>query len=99
MEVWFNEHFQHCLVSRDFLSQMIYKGKMMYFLDQMLPELDMKDKFRFSSKHMNWVVENEVSIWEYFVHEDLLFSNKEREFRSFINYAPFAKGNATRISW
>ena len=92
MEVWFNEHFQHCLVSRDFLSQMIYKGKMMYFLDQMLPELDMKDKFRFSSKHMNWVVENEVSIWEYFVHEDLLFSNRESEFRSFINYAPFGKG-------
>ncbi|MEC7646299.1 MAG: hypothetical protein VX689_02300 [Bacteroidota bacterium] len=92
MEVWFNEHFHQCLVSRDFLSQMIYKGKMMYFLDKMLPELDMQDKFRFSSKHMDWVEKNEASIWQYFVHEDLLFSKKESEFRSFINYAPFARG-------
>ena len=92
MEVWFNEYFQEYLWGRDFLSQMIYKGKMMYFLDKMLPELDMADKFRFTGEQMAWVEENEASIWEYFVQEDLLFSKKESEFRSFVNYAPFAKG-------
>ena len=92
MEVWFNEYFQKYLGGRDLLSQIIYKGKMMYFLDTMLPELAMEDKFRFTSKQMAWVEENEASVWEYFIREDLLFSKKESEFRSFINYAPFAKG-------
>jgi len=92
MEVWFNEYFQKYCGGRDFLSQIIYKGKMMYFLGKMLPELAMEDKFRFTGEQMTWVEENEASIWEYFIHEDLLFSKKESEFRSFINYAPFAKG-------
>ena len=92
MEVWFNEHFQKYLVAGDLLSQIIYKGKMMYFLDQVLPELAMEDKFRFTDEQMAWVEENEASIWKYFVQKDLLFSKKESEFRSYVNYAPFAKG-------
>ena len=64
----------------------------MYFLDKMLPKLNMEDKFRFTVEQMTWVEENEASIWEYFIEEDLLFSKKEIEFRSFLNYAPFAKG-------
>ena len=92
MEVWFNEYFQQYLGGRDLLSQMIYKGKVMYFLDKMMLEVSLEDKFRFTKAQMDWVVENEASIWEYLVHEDLLFSKKESDFRSFINYAPFAKG-------
>ncbi len=92
MEVWFNEYFQKYLIDKDFLSQIIYKGKMMYFLDKMLPELVMENKFRFTKQQMVWVEENEAFTWEYFVQNDLLFSKKESEFRSFVNYAPFAKG-------
>lgn len=92
MEVWFNEYFQKYLGGRDLLSQMIYKGKMMCFLDKMLPELPLEDKFRFTLEQMSWVEENEASIWQYFIHEDLLFSKKESDFRSYLSYAPFAKG-------
>ena len=92
MEVWFNEHFQKFLGGRDLLSQIIHKGKMMYFLDKMLNDIPIEDKFRFTKNQMDWVIENEASIWEYLVHENLLFSKKENEFRTFLNYAPFAKG-------
>ena len=92
MEVWLNEYFQQYLGGRDLLSQLIYKGKVMYCIDKMLPELTMEDKFRFTTKQMYWTEENEESIWQYIVHEDLLFSKKEQDFRTFINYAPFAKG-------
>ena len=92
MEVWFDENFQEYSIGKDLLSRMIYKGKMMYFLNAMLPDLPMEDKFRFTKKQMKWVEENEANIWEYFVQEDLLFSKKESKFRSFISYAPFAKG-------
>jgi len=92
VEVWINEHFQQYLGGRDLLSQLIYKGKVMYCIDKMLPESTMEDKFRFSKAQMDWVEENEASIWQYIVYEDLLFSKEEQQFRTFINYAPFAKG-------
>jgi len=91
-EVWINEHFQQYIGGRDLLSQLIYKGKVIYCIDKMLPESAMEDKFRFSKAEMNWVKENEASIWQYIVHEDLLFSKNEQQFRTFINYSPFAKG-------
>ena len=92
LEVWINEHFQKYIGGRDLLSQLIYKGKIMYCIDKMLPESTMQDKFRFSKAQMDWTEENEASIWQYIVHEDLLFSKNEQQFRTFINYAPFAKG-------
>ena len=95
LEVWINEHFQQYIGGRDLLSHLIYKGKVMYCIDKMLPESTLEDKFRFSKDQLDWVQENEASIWQYIVHEDLLFSNEEQKFRSFINYAPFAKGMPT----
>jgi len=91
-EVWINEHFQQYIGGRDLLSQLIYKGKVIYCIDKMLPESTMEDKFRFSKAQMDWTEESESSIWQYIVHEDLLFSKNEQQFRTFINYAPFAKG-------
>jgi len=92
MEVWLNEYFQQYLGGRDLLSQLIYKGKIMYCIDKMLPELLIEDKFRFTNEQMNWAEENEASIWQYIVNEDLLFSKDEQQFRTFVDYAPFAKG-------
>ena len=92
MEVWFNEHFQKYLGGRDLLSQMIYKGKMMYFLDYLLPKKNLANKFRYTSDQMKWVIDNETNIWEYLIYEDLLFSKNENEFRTFLSYSPFAKG-------
>ena len=92
IEVWVNEYFQKYIGGRDLLSQLIYKGKVMYCIDKMLPNYKLEDKFRFTETQMEWVEENESEIWEYLINQDLLFSKKESEFRSFVNYAPFAKG-------
>lgn len=91
-EVWINNHFQKYIGGRDLLSQLIYKGKVMYCIDKMLPESSMQDKFRFSKSQMDWVEANEASIWHYIVHEDLLFSKQEKQYRTFISHAPYAKG-------
>ena len=41
---------------------------------------------------MDWVVDNESNIWTYFIQNDLLYSSHEQDFRTFLHYAPFAKG-------
>ena len=92
IEVWLNEYFQQYMTSRDLLSQIIYKGKVMYCIDKMLPKISFTDKFRFTQEQMDWVIDNEANIWSYFIENELLYSSHEQEFRTFLQYAPFAKG-------
>ena len=80
----------------DFLSQMIYKGKIMYFLDVMLPQLPKADKLRFSKKQIVWCEENEKNIWAYLIDNEILFSTDVKQFNSYINYSPFAKGMSNK---
>ena len=92
MEVWLNEYFEKYLIGRDLLSQMIYKGKLMYCIDEMLPNTLLSSKFRFSEEELYWLINNESNIWTYFIENDLLYSVKEQDFRTFLHYGPFAKG-------
>ena len=92
MEVWLNEYFEQYLTGRDFLSQMIYKGKIMYCIDKMLPNTSLPNKFRFTQEQLHWVINNELNIWTYFIENDLLYSSREQDFRTFLHYAPFSKG-------
>ena len=82
----------------DFLSQMIYKGKIMYVLDVILPQFSDADKLRFSQTQLNWCKENESNIWAYFIDNEILYSSDIKKFNSYINYAPFAKGMSPKES-
>ncbi len=76
----------------DFLSHMIYKGKIMYFINEIVPHISDEDKLRFSKKQIVWCEDNEQSIWAYFIQNDILFSTDMKQYNSYINYSPFAKG-------
>ena len=76
----------------DFLSQMIFKGKIMYFLDAVLPNVSTADKLRFSEQELKWCENSEASIWAYFIDNELLFSADIKKFKSYLYDSPFAKG-------
>ena len=92
MEAWFNHEFLIFDSGKNLLSRMIYKGKIMYFIDKLLPEIPFQDKFRFSQEELEWCYENESQIWTYLIENDFLFSTKENTYRSYLNLAPYAKG-------
>ena len=92
MEAWFDSFFNGFNNSNDFLANMIYKGKIMYLLSRVLPERSLEDRLRFSKQELSWCVKNESLIWKYFIENNLLFSNREKEYRSYLNYGPFSKG-------
>ena len=71
---------------------MLYKGKVVYLLTKILPYYSVEDILRFSPQQFSWCQENESAIWSYFIENDLLFSKQEREFLSYLNPSPFAKG-------
>ena len=87
-----NNEFSDFNSENNFLSQMIYKGKIMYFLDVILPQFSNADKLRFSQNQLNWCKENESNIWAYFIDNEILYSTDIKKINSYINYAPFAKG-------
>lgn len=87
-----NNEFSDFNSENNFLSQMIYKGKIMYFLDVILPQFSNADKLRFSQNQLNWCKENESNIWAYFIDHEILYSTDIKKINSYINYAPFAKG-------
>ena len=91
-ESLFNRDFESYNQESNFLSKIIYKGKVMYFLNNILPKYDKSTKLRFSDDQLIWCEENEFLIWSYFIENNLLFSSKENDFRSYLNYSPFAKG-------
>ena len=93
VEAWCNKHFQKYQSGRDLLSNIVYKGKIIFLMKEVLSnDLEPEDKFRFSKSQLDWVKANEKSVWSYFIANDLLYSNYERDFRTFINYGPFSKG-------
>ena len=92
MEAWFNHEFLIFDRGNSLLSKMIYKGKIMYFIDKVLPEISFHDKFRYSKEELEWCYNNESQIWTFLIENDFLFSTKENDYRSYLNLSPYAKG-------
>lgn len=96
MQVWFDmcyeDNLNKSMIGTDLLTQTIYIGKKMYFIDKMLPNIRMHDKLGYSEKQLEWVISNEKNIWSYIIENELLFSKDEAKFRQFIYDGPFVKG-------
>jgi len=75
-----------------FAEKMIRWGKIIYFTEAALPNLDKHLLFRYTKNGYDWAEHNEASIWKYIVNEELLFSKNERDHANFLNEGPFTVG-------
>lgn len=76
---------------RDFLSQMIYFGKILYLKDLwMTTSLD-SEKIGYTKDEYLWVRDNETEIWRNFVENEFLYSTNPKLPSRFISPAPFSK--------
>ncbi|MCL5130097.1 MULTISPECIES: gliding motility lipoprotein GldB [unclassified Algibacter] len=73
------------------LDEMIYFGKALYFKDKVIPFKLENERISYSQEQLNWVQQNESSVWQYFVERELLFSTNSKLPNRFINPAPFSK--------
>ncbi len=92
MEAWYDSFFSYTNNRSNFLSELIYKGKIMFLLSETLPEKKLEDKLRYSQEELSWCLENESSIWSFLIENDLLFSSREKDYRSYLYHSPFSKG-------
>lgn len=81
---------------------MINEGKMLYFLDQMLPDTEDSLKIGYSTDQLNWCIQNEKNIYELLIQEGL-FNSDVLKYRKYTDEAPFTvslnNDSAPRISW
>jgi hypothetical protein len=74
------------------LDRMIAGGKMLYYLDAVLPDVPDTVKLCYSKKKLDWAVDNEKNIWAFLVHDELLYSTDFDTQSNLINDGPFTKG-------
>lgn len=74
------------------LARMIYHGKILYFMDSVIPELNDTLKIGYTGEQMEWCKINESSIWAYFMENELLFNSDYLEIQKYLAEAPFTPG-------
>ena len=78
--------------AHNLMEQMIYQGKILYFLQALLPEKTESDIVKYSPVDYKWCVDNETQVWAYLIEQKHLFSTHSSMTRNYINDAPFTTG-------
>ncbi|MGZ2370850.1 gliding motility lipoprotein GldB [Ancylomarina sp. YFZ004] len=78
--------------AQNLMEQMIYQGKILYFLQALLPEKAEFDIMKYSKEKHQWCVDNESQVWAYLIEQKHLFSTQNSMARNYINDAPFTTG-------
>ncbi len=77
-----------------FLDEMIYQGKILILIDQLLPEFNDTLKIGYTAEQLAWCKANESNIFKLFVDENVLFSSELTKYKKYIDEAPFTSGLA-----
>lgn len=79
-------------VREDFLSSIIYHGKMMLFLDAITPTKSLETKFAYTKKELDWCEKNERFIFQNLIEFELLYSHNIKEIKAYVNPGSFTPG-------
>lgn len=71
------------------LSEMIFSGKTLLFLDAMKPELHDSLKIGYTTEQLAWLKDYEGEIWKHFAGKELLFSTNHEDKMKFFTDGPF----------
>jgi len=78
---------------RNFLSYMVYYGKILYLKDLWMPNASDAEKIGYLEDDIKWAKENEVEIWRYMIENELLYDSNPKLGQRFLDPAPFSKFN------
>jgi len=78
---------------RTLLSKMIFQGKVLYFLDQVLPE-NVADSIKvgYTQQQLDWAQNFEGDIWAYFLENNYLYETDYQKIQVFLSEGPFTPG-------
>ncbi|MCW0484188.1 hypothetical protein [Gaoshiqia sediminis] len=71
------------------IDRMIYEGKLLYFVDAMLPDVADTLKIGFTNKQLEFCRAREDAMWTYLAENKLLFSTERMDVKRYIDDAPY----------
>lgn len=74
------------------LSKMIYNGKILYFMDSVLPEINDTLKIGYTKEQLKWCEDYQADTWAYFLQNELLFEADFMKIQKYLGEAPFTPG-------
>jgi gliding motility-associated lipoprotein GldB len=78
---------------RSLLAKMIYNGKILYFMDQIMPD-NMPDslKIGYTDKQLGWCNAFEAEIWGFYLESNLLYETDYPKIQVYLSEGPFTPG-------
>lgn len=92
LQAWIGTEFEKEEDFASLLNQMLHKGKVLYALEKILPEISDTVKFGYSQNQLAWCINNESKIWSHFIEKKLLFAALRGDSFKYINEGPFTAG-------
>ncbi len=88
-----NQQFALGTSDKTMLDQIITQGKVLYFMDAMLPATSDTLKIGYTKQQLEWCKDNEVEIWKHLVDKKMLYSTDYKSFRAYMDEAPFTSAS------
>jgi hypothetical protein len=91
MRLWAKTEFEFNDSVNNLINNMIYEGKIMYFVEAMLPCQPDTLKWGFTEPQMKFCINNEKQMWAYIIENKLVFNTDRFRINQFIREGPFTK--------
>ncbi len=88
---WGETEFPYYDSVNNLASNMIYRGRLLYFSQAMLPDQPDTINFGFSAKNLEYCVENEKAMWTELIEKKFLFNTDRFTIDKFILEGPYTK--------
>lgn len=95
MKAWAITEFPKSEHSSNLLSHMIFQGKIMYFVDAMLPAMHDTLKIGYTAKQLNFCKAGEAGMWTFLAEHKLLFSSQRMDVKRYIDDGPYTNSFTT----
>ncbi len=100
MRAWAVAEFPYNDSVNNLLTNMIYQGRIQYFLKAMMPDAPDTLLWAYTPEQLKWAQAYEKNIWDYLIDKKLLFSSKNIDIKTFTGDAafttPFHKNSAPK---
>ncbi len=79
--------------NQTFLDLMLYEGKKLILADALIPAAPDEFKIGYTPEQLEWSIQNEGSVWNFFVEQNYVFKADKTLGERFLQVAPFSKFN------
>jgi uncharacterized protein YjaZ len=82
---WIDSEFNNDSTGKSLLNEMVYRGKILYVCDLLVPETEDSLKIGYTTKQFEWMLNHEQESWSFFIDQQLLYSNNSKTFTKYVS--------------